>query len=125
MPIETGITYRNESACPAATATASTSNISSVAYAVDDKASDENTANATFFVRRSCTACSVRSALPTSKRLNRAKKLIDEVGRRRDSPKEITRAVVGTRLVVEDQLTPTSAGHGTQSDAIAEGIKNL
>src|SRR3954453_12280387 len=90
----------NEPDCPAATATARTSNISSVAYAVEDNASDENTARATFFVSRSSIACSVLSALPTSTRLIRAKKLIRDGGRKSGpAPKETTRAIGDSRLI--------------------------
>ena len=48
-----GSTKKNDLLAVAAAATASTSKISSVAYAIDDRASDENTANATVLVRRS------------------------------------------------------------------------
>ena len=49
--------------------TARTSRISSVAYAVDESASEEKTASAVFLVSLSCDACSVLNALPTSNRL--------------------------------------------------------
>jgi hypothetical protein len=65
---ETGITYVNEAPEVAVAATASTSRISSVAYAVEESASEEKTARAVFFVRRSCDASSVLSALPTNSR---------------------------------------------------------
>src|SRR5215471_20302751 len=69
MPNEIGTTYRKAYDCPNATATASTSRISSVAYAVEESASEEKTANAVFLLSLSWEACSEVSALPIKKRL--------------------------------------------------------
>jgi len=70
MPMEMGTTYENDWPCVATAATASTSKISSVAYAVEESASEEKTASAVFFDNRSCIACSVLFGLPTRKRLS-------------------------------------------------------
>jgi len=47
-----------------------TRRISSVAYATEDSASDEKTAKAIRFERRSWTACAVLRGSPNSQRLN-------------------------------------------------------
>src|SRR5712692_12042771 len=74
MPIEIGMTRENASAwlMGATYAAASTRRISSVAYAVEESASDEKTASAVFLVSRSCVKRSVLIGLPTSKRFNEA-----------------------------------------------------
>src|SRR5229473_5938041 len=74
MPIEIGMTRENASAwlMGATYAAASTRRISSVAYAVEESASDEKTASAVFLVIRSCVKRSVLIGLPTSKRFNEA-----------------------------------------------------
>src|SRR5712691_11899196 len=74
MPIEIGMTRENASAwlMGATYAAASTRRISSVAYAVEESASDEKTAKAVFLVSRSCVKRSVLIGLPTSKRFNEA-----------------------------------------------------
>ena len=53
----------------AAPASTSTSRISSVAYAVDEMASDEKTASATFFESRSCCSSAVAMGRPSIARL--------------------------------------------------------
>src|SRR5436190_24222752 len=50
--------------------TATTKRISSVAYAVDDSASDENTARAIVFASRWCSIWVVASGRPTKTRFN-------------------------------------------------------
>jgi hypothetical protein len=55
----------------AAPANTSTSRISSVAYAVEEIGSEENTASATRLEMRSCSSWLVRSAGPSSTRLTR------------------------------------------------------
>src|SRR6266851_3317724 len=74
MPIEIGMTRENASAwlMGATYAAASTRRISSVAYAVEESASDEKTARAVFFVSRSCVKRAVLIGLPTSRRFNEA-----------------------------------------------------
>src|SRR5260370_30018575 len=74
MPIEIGMTRENASAwlMGATYAAASTRRISSVAYAVEESASDEKTASAVFFVSRSCVKRAVLIGLPTSRRFNEA-----------------------------------------------------
>src|SRR5712691_5329921 len=74
MPIEIGMTRENASAwlMGATYAAASTRRISSVAYAVEDSASDAKIASAVFLVSRSCVKRSVLIGLPTSKRFKEA-----------------------------------------------------
>src|SRR5712691_291289 len=74
MPIEIGMTRENASAwlMGATYAAARTRRISSVAYAVEESASDEKTASAVFLVSRSCVKRSVLIGLPTSRRFNEA-----------------------------------------------------
>src|SRR5215831_14786953 len=53
-------------------AAARTSRISSVAYAVEESASEEKTASAVFFVNRSCAKRAVLIGLPSSRRFRDA-----------------------------------------------------
>src|SRR5262245_31837773 len=53
----------------------STSRISSVAYATEDRGSEANTARATVLLRRSCRACASGIGLPTTRRFTRASRM--------------------------------------------------
>src|SRR5438045_9764407 len=72
IAIDIGTTRLNASACPATYAAARTSRIRSVAYAVDESASDAKIASAVFFVSRSCVKRAVLIGLPTSRRFREA-----------------------------------------------------
>src|SRR5436190_23607542 len=72
MAIEMGTTLENALTWPATYAAARTNRICSVAYAVEDSASDAKIASAVFLVSRSCVKRSVLIGLPTSKRFNEA-----------------------------------------------------
>src|ERR1700716_2699372 len=72
IAIEIGITRLNASVCPATYAAANTSRICSVAYAVDDSASEAKIARAVFLVSRSCAKRAVLIGLPTNRRFNEA-----------------------------------------------------
>src|SRR6266850_2765479 len=72
IAIEIGTTLPNASLWPARYAAASTRSICSVAYAVEDSASDAKIARAVFLVSRSCAKRAVLIGLPSSKRFNEA-----------------------------------------------------
>src|SRR2546426_1984210 len=72
IAIEMGITRLKASVWPATYAAASTRRICSVAYAVEDRASEAKIARAVFLVSRSCAKRAVRIGLPTSRRFNEA-----------------------------------------------------
>src|SRR6267142_4185826 len=72
MATDTG-TSRCAAAAPACT---STRRISSVAYATEDSASDENTASATVLDRRSWCACARDIGLPTTHRFSRLASIV-------------------------------------------------
>src|SRR5260221_5002299 len=67
-----GTTRLKASAWPATYAAARTSRICSVAYAVEDRASEAKIARAVFLVSRSCAKRAVLIGLPTSRRFNEA-----------------------------------------------------
>ena len=69
---EIGTTRLNAFVCPARYAAARTSRICSVAYAVDDRASEAKIARAVFLVSRSCAKRAVLIGLPTRRRFNEA-----------------------------------------------------
>src|SRR3984893_4000832 len=72
MATDTG-TSRCAAEAPAST---STRRISSVAYATEDSASDENTASATVLDRRSWCACARDIGLPTTHRFSRLASIV-------------------------------------------------
>src|SRR5437588_5469383 len=72
IAIEIGTTLPNASLWPTRYAAANTSSICSVAYAVDDSASEAKIARAVFLVSRSCAKRAVLIGLPTSRRFNEA-----------------------------------------------------
>src|SRR5882724_6165275 len=72
IAIEIGTTLPNGSPWPTKYAAASTSRICSVAYAVDDSASEAKIARAVFLVSRSCAKRAVLIRLPTNTRFNEA-----------------------------------------------------
>ena len=72
IAIEIGTTLPNGSPWPTKYAAASTRSICSVAYAVEDSASDAKIARAVFLVSRSCAKRAVLIGLPSSKRFREA-----------------------------------------------------
>ena len=72
IAIEIGTTRLKELVWPAIYAAAKTNKICSVAYAVEDSASEAKIASAVFFVSRSCAKRAVLIGLPTSRRFNEA-----------------------------------------------------
>src|SRR5947208_8600941 len=72
IAIEMGITRLKASVWPATYAAASTRRICSVAYAVDDSASEAKIARAVFLVSRACAKRAVLIGLPTSRSFNEA-----------------------------------------------------
>src|SRR5438132_7498508 len=72
IAIEIGTTRLKELVWPAIYAAAKTNKICSVAYAVDDSASEAKIARAVFLVSRSCAKRAVLIGLPTSRRFNEA-----------------------------------------------------
>jgi hypothetical protein len=72
MAIEMGTTLENALTWPATYAAAKTSRICSVAYAVEERASEAKIASAVFLVSRSCAKRAVLIGLPTSRRLKEA-----------------------------------------------------
>src|SRR5438046_10723111 len=72
MAIEMGTTLENALTWPATYAAARTSRICSVAYAVEESASEAKIASAVFLVSRSCAKRGVLIGIPTSRRFKEA-----------------------------------------------------